>query len=146
MPARTLRGTPEGWTRVAEHVRRRRIQELGLSADQVAERSGKNISVTVLSILENARQEAYQVRVLTGLCRALGWRPDSIERILAGKEPVKETDQPAAPGARITEDEYVRRLAEVERKLAYALDEVERLKLGRHRPERNDTELPAESS
>lgn len=131
MPARTLRGTPEGWTRVAEHVRRRRIQELGLSADQVVERSGKQISVTVLSIIENARQEAYSVRVLAGLCRALEWTPESIELILDGGQPSPIESKP-----RPSQDDVEARLADITRRLEEALAEVEELRLGR---QRNDT-------
>lgn len=113
MPPRTVRGDREGWQRVAARVTTRRIQELGLNADDVVERSGRRISLTVLSLIENARQDAYATRVIAGLCAALDWTSDSIERVLAGGEPVEvEHESRAEPS------EQDRRLDRLERELA----------------------------
>lgn len=132
----------EPWQRLAELIRRRR-EERRMSQRELGEAAGT--TDRLVSSIERAERTTYKPANLRAISQALSWTPDSIERILAGGEPVGETDQPMAPGARITEDEALRRLAEVERKLAIALDEVERLKLGKHRPNDDPEGLPVET-
>lgn len=95
MPARRVIGDRSGWERVADAVVKRR-EALGLTAAQVVERGG-DLSTSLLSLIENHHQDVYLARKLAAVCRALGWTPDSIERILAGDEPVEATasDKPA---------------------------------------------------
>lgn len=73
----------EAWGRVAETVKRRRT-DLGLSQRLASERAG--ISPTTWGSLE---KHCNPVDDLTraGMCRALGWSSDSIDRILTGLEP-----------------------------------------------------------
>lgn len=56
------------------------------------------------------------------ICRALGWSPDSIDRLLEGKEPVVLTEDPAA---RLSD--YDRQLLELVRENARKLDELREL-------------------
>lgn len=85
------------WERLAERVRRRR-QFLNINQDAVP-----GVSKPTLSKIENAKQGGYKDFVVAALERALEWQPGSVERILAGEDPV-EVDQPApAPSDDIAE-------------------------------------------
>lgn len=79
------------WERVAAKVRARRLALGGRSVDEVIDvaeaRYGSTVSRTVVSLVENARQETYAIRSLRVLSTGLDWAPDSIERILAGAAP-----------------------------------------------------------
>lgn len=82
------------WVRVAETVKRRRV-ELGLS-QRVAARLADDISPTTWGQLEKRHQP---VSALTAgsICKALRWTSDSIDRLLAGGEPVENGDVTEAP-------------------------------------------------
>ncbi len=77
-------GTPDAWRAVADAVRSRR-RELRLVGRDI-ENAG--VSRTILSLIENGRQDRYETRLLVNLCRALQWAPDSIDRLLEGGQPV----------------------------------------------------------
>lgn len=71
----------DDWARVAEVVRER-MAELGLT-----QREAGASSTTVRALL-NHHKPIKRRDALTALCEALGWTPNSIERILASKEPM----------------------------------------------------------
>lgn len=89
--------TTEQQQRVAEAVRARREDELGLSQEQAVERAVEGVSKPVWSIMENARQASYKRRTKSAVCRALGWTADSLDRIARGEGP--RTNVPAIPPA-----------------------------------------------
>lgn len=78
----------EDWQRVASAVRRRR-GEIGLTQDEAAELAG--IGLSTWTNVESARGESYRPKTLVAICRALGWKSDSIERLLIG-EPAEVAD------------------------------------------------------
>lgn len=63
-----------------------RMRQLSLGPAELAERAG--VSQAGLRHLRRGHRKDYQPRFTGPVCRALGWTPDSIERILAGGEPV----------------------------------------------------------
>lgn len=78
--APTVSAEQAAWQRVAEHVRDRRF-ELGLSQDDLG------ASKATVSLIENAKKTSYSRSSLASISRALQWRPNAIEAILAGDEP-----------------------------------------------------------
>jgi transcriptional regulator with XRE-family HTH domain len=98
----------DDWARVAAAIKERRIAK-GLSQLQLG------VSKAVASNLENAKQTRVARSSLAKVSRALGWRHDSLERILAGDEPV-EAEADASLRAEV--DDLRRRLAAVEARLA----------------------------
>jgi len=109
--ARSITANQEAWEQVARQIYQRRL-ELGLTAHQAVERAGPGLSVTVLSLLENARQTSYSVRTIAALCRALDWTPDSIERIIDGRPPITADD--TSPDEPTIEDRIAAIEAELE--------------------------------
>lgn len=79
------------WEFVAALVRQRRI-DLGMSQRALGTAAGT--TDRLVSDIERADRTTYSEAKLRGISRALGWTPDSIERILNGGRPVEE--QPAA--------------------------------------------------
>lgn len=71
----------EGWNRVARTVRRRRV-ELGRTQQDIAEQAG--VSLATWRLVETAGRDRYQDLTVRGLTRALGWRPEAIDLLLAG--------------------------------------------------------------
>lgn len=64
-----------------------RMAELGIAGPSAL---AKAAGVTVAGIrpLRQGRRKNYQSRLTGPVCRALGWTPDSIDRILRGEDPV----------------------------------------------------------
>lgn len=75
----------EAWTRLAGAVRARR-DELGLKQVELAERAG--LSEPTVRVIEGARRSSYQRSTLRALATALGWTPDSADRVLRGDQPL----------------------------------------------------------
>ncbi len=75
-----------------------RRKQLGLSPTDLANAAG--VTLQGLVPLRKGVVKTYQGRLTTGVCRALGWTPDSIDRLLAGLEPIElVTPLPAATAA-----------------------------------------------
>lgn len=113
MPARTIQASPDEWQRVAEYAYRRRAR-LNLTAADVVDRAGGEISLKIVSMIENARQTSYLDKKLRSLSRALWGTDDAIDLILRGEEPVKASPEPAdvEPG------DLAGRVADLERRLS----------------------------
>jgi hypothetical protein len=77
--------THEICTALAEHIQQR-MDELDLDPTKLAAASG--LSLPGLANVRKGYRRAYQKRLTIPLCRALKWTPDSIDRILAGGEPI----------------------------------------------------------
>lgn len=60
-----------------------RMTELRIDATALAERSG--LSLQVLKQVRSGYRKEYQNRLKWPLCDALGWTPDSIDRLLRGE-------------------------------------------------------------
>lgn len=73
------------WERVAEAVRKRREDDLGLSQMEVA--TAGDLSLDRVSSIERARGTSYRAGTLRSLERALKWAPRSIDAILDGGDP-----------------------------------------------------------
>ena len=71
---------------VSEAVRERR-ESLRLSQNDAAARAG--LSAGIWNMLENGRRESIRARTAKQIAEALGWTPDSIERLARGEEPVE---------------------------------------------------------
>lgn len=72
------------WHVVGAAIRARR-EELGLSQKAAAEAGG--LSEPTWSTIERSASDSYRRQTVVGVCRALGWTLDSIDRLLAGEEP-----------------------------------------------------------
>lgn len=81
---------PTDWERVAETVKRRRV-ERGLSQRAAAQAAG--LSPTTWGSLELHHQRLEPLS-RPKIARALGWTPDSLDRILAGGEPEDDGSGP----------------------------------------------------
>lgn len=77
----------EAWDRVAVAVRNRR-DILNLTQEEAAELTDGRVSTPNWRVVEAAGRLSYRRPTLLGVCSALEWTPDSIERILRGQEPV----------------------------------------------------------
>lgn len=86
----------EGWNRVAKTVRRRRV-EMGRTQQDIAEQAG--VSLATWRLVETAGRDRYQDLTVRGLTRALGWRPEAIDLLLAGDVPDDELLVPTPPSA-----------------------------------------------
>ena len=110
---------------LARAVRDRR-ESLRLSQTEAATRAG--LSVAVWSHVETMRSEAVRTRTARQMSEALGWTPDSIERLARGEEPVEAVpERPAvyastADGAPLSE----RELAIVKSAVTEALAQIKR--------------------
>ncbi len=115
-PSATTADAP-AWDRVGHLIRSRRA-ELDLTQDDLG------VSKAVASALENGRQTSYSTRTLARVARALGWTPDSIDRILAGGDPQATTGQAHDDGHQVDADvasailELQARVAAIEVELA----------------------------
>ncbi len=116
----TITGSKGDWERVGESVKARRL-ELGLTIEEALARAHPKISRSVWSNLERGVQESYQPISLAAVARALHWSADSIEKILAGEQPVEPVDD--AP--QMVETEIGRRLRDMERQIAELRNIVE---------------------
>lgn len=119
---------PGDWSAVGHALRRRVFDELRLTKAELSQSSG--ISYKTLTryldgepIVRRDKERA--------LCEAVRWTPDSVERILAGGEPIPIEAEP-----RPSQEDVEARLTDITRRLEEALAEVEELRLGR---QRNDT-------
>lgn len=80
---------------MAERVKTRR-HELGMTQSEAAAASAGGISLATWNNLERAVRDAYRPSTMAAACRVLGWRVDSIDRILDGKEQIV-ADVPSVP-------------------------------------------------
>lgn len=74
----------DDWEAVAAAVERRRLA-LGLTQRQAAERG--SVAIQTWNLIEGGGRTSYRALTIAGVCRALGWSDDSIDRILRGEEP-----------------------------------------------------------
>lgn len=72
------------WDAVAQRVTERR-GELGVDVETAATRGG--VDVATWERIERAARPGYRKHREEGVCHALGWSSDSIDRVLAGGEP-----------------------------------------------------------
>ena len=105
----------------AEHlaavVRDRRL-ELGFTQEQAAGLA-EHVSLPNWQAIEGAKRDNIRDRTARGICRALGWSPDSIERITDGLAPTI-TNTPTGDDRdelRQQLDDQARRLAAVEQRI-----------------------------
>jgi transcriptional regulator with XRE-family HTH domain len=94
------------WKRVGVRVRSRR-EELGLTQERFAAQA--SVGTATVRLIESAGRETYNRSTIVNVARALGWTPDSIDRILKGGEPEE------APESEKSAEE---RLAELEARVA----------------------------
>lgn len=86
----------EAWKRLAEALVRRRAQ-LGYGyrmRPEFAEQT--HLSARTISRLENATRDSYPAATLAQADLAYRWEPGSVERILAGGDPIPLTGTPGA--------------------------------------------------
>lgn len=76
---------------VSTAVRRRR-EQLGLSQEEAAARSGGLISTANLRVVEAAGRTSLRARSVLGVARAMGWPDDALARIAAGDDPARWRD------------------------------------------------------
>ena len=105
--------TDDGWARLGEAIRDRR-RALGMSQLELAQAAG--ISEAMLRVIERARRTNVRPATLGAVARALGWTRDSVDRVLAGGDPVLDEDRDRSVA------ELKRQVAELQARL----DEVER--------------------
>jgi hypothetical protein len=106
--------------RIAAIIRARRI-EVGLDTIQALV-DATGLTRQGLQPLLRGEVKGYQDRLKIPVCRALGWTPDSIDRLLAGDDPIElDEDEHVAP-----EKSLVSRLDELETEVQ-RLDRVLRL-------------------
>jgi len=116
--------TDDGWARLGEAIRDRR-RALGMSQLELAQAAG--ISEAMLRVIERARRTNVRPATLGAVARALGWTRDSVDRVLAGGDPVLDEDRDRSVAELKRQDaELQARLDEVERDLRARLDEIER--------------------
>lgn len=77
----------DGWRRVATAVKERRLA-LDLTQEAAAELGGKSISSASWRVIEAAGRPKYRAATLLGVCTALEWTSDSIDRVYGGQEPI----------------------------------------------------------
>lgn len=78
----------QDWAQVARLVRTRR-EALNLTQHDAVVASEGSISLATWRNIETGANTSYRSSSLIAVCRALGWTPDSIERILGGDDPVE---------------------------------------------------------
>jgi transcriptional regulator with XRE-family HTH domain len=78
----------DDWRQVGDAVRTRRLQ-LGLTQERAAELAGPSVSYATWRVLERVGRDAYREATLIGVCAALRWSMDSIDRILRGQPPIE---------------------------------------------------------
>ena len=110
---------------LAEAVERRR-KELGLTPNALAEATG--LSLQALRNIRRGEIRQYQERLTFPLTQALGWSPDSIDRILAGGDPVVvEVDDDALSQLHAVVEAQGRVLVLLAREAIAWLDDAEQL-------------------
>lgn len=85
---------PEAWTRLGSIVEARR-RKLDFKQDDAKSLSGGRISRATWSDVERGARTNYDRRTLDGVELACRWEEGSIDRVLAGGEPVPLGDGPA---------------------------------------------------
>lgn len=85
----TVKRAPHSWTRVAAAVTAR-MAELGMHQQvdlmEASDLSDATVRVFMTGVLRDGRAPGKASR--SKLCDALGWSTDSIDRLLAGQQPV----------------------------------------------------------
>lgn len=79
----------QDWPRVARLVNER-MDELGLTQMDLVRRSGVS-DATVRKIMRGTRM-AYRRPSLSEISKALGWQPNTLERLSQGEDPPKMVD------------------------------------------------------
>lgn len=102
----------ERWQRLADRVKSRRY-DMHLTQTMLAREA--RTSDRTIGALERAEHGTYQASTLRSISIALGWTPDSIDRVLAGEQPVEATDNAAAPDLAAQVAILQRELAELRR-------------------------------
>lgn len=69
-----------------------RLEELGLSVSEVARRAG--VTRQGLAPLIKGERRNYRARLKYPVCDVFGWTHDSIDRLLAGDQPVEVSGPP----------------------------------------------------
>src|SRR4051812_45414241 len=82
----------QDWSHLGRLVRERRV-DLGLTQAEVNNAGGP--SPATLYLLESGRREFYRPQILRRLERALDWRSGSIQRVLAGGQPLLNREDEA---------------------------------------------------
>jgi hypothetical protein len=98
VPRRSVAATPEQWELVSRYVLSRRPQLYSTIA--AAAEASNGASASVWGHIENHTQKngTMAEQSIRAICETLRWTPDSIERILAGGEPI-EMDPETTPDA-----------------------------------------------
>jgi hypothetical protein len=108
---------------------------LGLTVQDLIEQTG--LTRPGLTPLLRGERRKYQERLTLPICRVLKWTPDSIERLLAGDEPI-ELDPVTPPGElsalRDQVGELTALVADLAATVASLGDEVAQLRGRPHRP------------
>lgn len=106
---------PEDWASVGRALTRRAFDDLRLTKAELIRRSG--ISAKTVSrylagepIVRRDKERA--------LCAAVGWSPDSVERILAGGDPVEAVETEPSKSLQQVVDELVAQVDALEREVA----------------------------
>ena len=81
-----INGPTEHNAALAEAIEKRR-RALGLTVTGLVTKAG--VTAEGLRPLRRGDVRSYQERLTVPVCRALEWSPDSIDRILAGLEPIE---------------------------------------------------------
>lgn len=84
--------SPKRWQRLGSYVRSERARLGGNRRSLAAFAKAAGVSRTTLDSIEHARKDNYDPATLATLEHALGWRPGSIDRILAGGRPEYDDD------------------------------------------------------
>jgi hypothetical protein len=75
---------------------RRRLRQLGWSADRLATQSG-HAPATVRKMLDPANRREHRSEIMADVSRAVGWAPEAIDELLVrGTSPVVADTLPAA--------------------------------------------------
>lgn len=127
----------DAWTEVGRRIRNR-INELQLTQAEAIRRSGVS-DKTLTGYMDGKPIHRRDKR--RGLCQALGWTPDSIDRILDGLDPLPADDPATYPDPGLEA-----RVSELERRYARLLEDHRHLQaevaeLRQTRPTAKNTEV-----
>lgn len=100
---------------MAERIEARR-NELGLSPGAFAKAAG--LTLEGVAPVRKGYRRSYQDRVRQGVARALRWRYDALDLLMAGQDPVELNGDDGGPDDRVTA---------IERRLQRLEDAVDRL-------------------
>jgi transcriptional regulator with XRE-family HTH domain len=109
----------ERWRILAEAIKDRR-DEIGITQAEGVMRAGGSVGSSTWSLLERGQKSGYERSKLRAVSRALGWSADSLERIIAGQEPMALTDA-------AQEQELLTRLWQIEETVRDLLVRFQRL-------------------